>query len=81
MLQSPDFDQDGYYDHNMNCKWTIVTEPGFVILLRTTEEKFDVEHSERWCLYYGITHVKCLLAPIRCRFDRIKVGTRYILVT
>ena len=81
LLRSPDFDQDGYYDHNLDCNWTIVTEPGHVVLLLAQEEEFDIEASG-WCEYSDqlvyTGSLKCIpqaLWDIQCRFDNIKVKT------
>ena len=68
LLRNPDFDQDGYYDHNLDCNWTIITEPGHVVLLLAQEEVFDIEASE-WCDNIDYTCIP------QCRFDNIKVIT------
>ena len=38
---SPDMDGDGYYEANLECDWTIIVEPGYVILLII--DAFNVE--------------------------------------
>ena len=41
MFGSPDFNDDGYYENRLECDWTLIIEPGYVILLLI--ETFDVE--------------------------------------
>ena len=33
VIQSPDYDADGKYDHNLDCRWTLVAKEHHVIFL------------------------------------------------
>ena len=72
MLRSPDFDADGYYDNGIQCDWTVIVEPGYVIVLLV--DMFNVE-TEPHCKYdsvkvsIGFAHqdnrsIKCLPPPL-----------------
>ena len=83
VLQSPDFDQDGYYDHNLECDWTIVTEPGLIVLLLTQAESFDIEAG--FCKYSAIYYsgrLRCSpTVDSECRYDNVKVSKPFLVMT
>ena len=71
VFHTPDFDEDGFYDKYLDCNWTIVVEPGYIVLLLIQEGMFDLEQSV-WCLYNEM--MLCYaIKDDGCRFDRIKV--------
>ena len=47
-FKSPDVDGDGYYDYNVDCRWTIVVQSGKIVQFFIME--FDLER-ESTCRY------------------------------
>ena len=42
---TPDTDGDGYYDNDVTCDWTIVTDPNKIVWLFI--QKFELEKDQR----------------------------------
>ena len=43
VIESPDEDNDGLYDHNLNCSWTVTAGKGFVVAFHIT--RLVIEYS------------------------------------
>ena len=88
VFRSPDIDNDGYYDNNLNCSWTIVTETDRLVLLLPQVEQFDVEASSSCRFYFGSSYfdssytglLQChIWMDTECRFDSVKLSRSFCI--
>ena len=66
VIESPDEDNDGLYDHNLNCSWTVTAGEGFVVAFQITQLIIRYSHRcEQDRLEVGIYQLTLTLTAFR----------------
>ena len=80
-IHSPDLDNDGKYDTNQNCSWTLTAPEDHVIYLQFLE--FDIEYYDN-CIYdfveiWEVRSVWPTLSIVSFQYLKVEVQTKLLI--